>query len=152
MGLLSSATDFLYGTGRAKNAFELLNPNEPVLMATACKARQPAAPNLGAGWAFSKRSALLITEQRMLCGDWDIPIDALERVSYSSFNGVTSKGMVLTVLTRDGESYQFGLGKSEDWLKPFPTRVEADGAFGPNGVVIWMIRAAILALLFSDYL
>ena len=94
----------------------------------------------------------MVTEQRLLCGDWDIPLAETERISYRPFGGVFSRGMVLTVLMRDGKSYQFGLGKPEAWLKPFPMEVHAESSFGPNQAVLWAIRAALAALLLKDLL
>ena len=152
MGLLSSAFDFCYGTSRVETSFELLNPNEPVLVSTACKARSPAGQSLGTGWTFSRRAVLLATSQRLICGDWEMPVAEVERATCNSFNGITSRGSLLTVWMQDGSSYQFGLNKSEEWLKALPIDIEAGESFGPNAAVVWLVRAGLAALLLSELL
>ena len=151
MNVIGSATDLLYGVGGARSRFELLNPEEPVLLSAACKARHSVGSNLGNGWAFSRRGALLVTDRRLVCGDWELPFLEVEQLTYNPFHGVFSEGVVLTARMQDGKSYQFGLGKSEEWVKSLPVEVEAGERFGRSLAVTWTLRVAVVVLLAQEF-
>lgn len=150
---ISESVDGLYGTRGAIARFERNHPHEPVLSACACKGRkaEPGAA-LEKGWGLARRAVLLVTERALRCGDWEIPFDSIERLSYSSFQGIFSSGLVLSAETREGECYQFGTNKNSSWLEQFPVEAVEGPEFKVSALRVWAVRIGVAVMLVETLL
>ena len=78
--LLKGLVDLIYGTGRVRRKFELNNPNERVLAADASKCIVTTTNQdiqRGMDWVTSQRAVVMLTDQKIVCGKWTIPLDTI---------------------------------------------------------------------------
>lgn len=146
---LRRLTNLLYGTPRAVSRFLARYPDEDVLAAGATKARVFSERNdevqRSLGWATARRASLILSQKRLICGDWNIPLDSIDSSSYLRLSRRWSKALVLRVHTKDAKSYQFGLSHDEAWLtqNALPAAVEDGHITFSKGALVW--RLMILA-------
>jgi len=110
--ILKGFVDLIYGTGRVRQKFELENPNEKVLAADASKGIMTATNQdiqLGVDWVTSQRAIIMLTENKIICGKWTIPLDAILEAQLIKFNSLFGSGQVLKIHTKDEKNYQFGM-------------------------------------------
>ena len=110
---LKSLTDLMYRTKRTRRKFELDNPDEVVLAADASKGIIATDHNLQRGpqWITSQRAVILLTDKRIICGKWTIPLDTISFASLLTYG----TGQVLMLETNTGEKYQFGMQYNPEW-------------------------------------
>ena len=116
--ILKGFVDFVYGTGRVRRKFELNNPNENVLASDACKGIVTTTNQeiqRGLDWVTSQRAVVLLTDKKIICGKWIIPLDTISRVELIKINSLFGSGQVLKISKKDGESYQFGMQLNPEW-------------------------------------
>lgn len=116
--LLKRLVDLIYGTGRAIRKFELNNPNEKVLAADASKGIVTTTNQdiqRGLDWVTSQRAVVMLTDKKIVCGKWTIPLDNIATAQLVKINSLFGVGQVLKVRTTDEKNYQFGMQLNPEW-------------------------------------
>lgn len=116
--ILKGLVDLIYGTRRVKRKFELNNPNEKVLAADASKGIMTTTNQdiqRGLDWVTSQRAVVMLTDKKIICGKWIIPLDTIATAKLVKINSLFGGGQVLKVYTTDGKNYQFGMQINPDW-------------------------------------
>ncbi|MBL7884236.1 MAG: hypothetical protein JNL69_09215 [Bacteroidia bacterium] len=116
--LLKGLVDQIYGTGRARRKFERENPNEKVLAADASKGIVTTTNKgiqRGLDWVISQRAVILLTDKKLVCGKWAIPLDTISTAQLLKINSLFGGGQVLKVRTTDDKNYQFGMQLNPEW-------------------------------------
>ncbi len=116
--LLKGFVDIIYGTGRARQKFELENPNEKVLAADASKGIVTTTNQdiqRGLDWVTSQRAVVMLTEKKIICGKWTIPLDTISTAQLLKINSLFGGGQVLKVRTADDRNFQFGMQLNPEW-------------------------------------
>lgn len=127
--LLKRLIDLIYGTGRIKRKFELSNPNERVFAADASKGIMTTTNQdikRGLNWATSQRAIVMLTDQKIICGNWIIPLDTISTTQLVKINSLFGGGQVLKIQTTDDKNYQFGMQLNPEWTsqKKLPLTLE----------------------------
>ena len=126
------------------------HPDTPVLIADATKARQMEANadvKNGAGWIFSRRAVLMLTEDKLVCGDWHIPLNQIDSVSLLEVKQLFLKTHILKVQS-NGQHYQFGLPYNPSWEEQthFPLKAEATKlSFSSFSIITRIIAFLVIA-------
>jgi hypothetical protein len=113
-GILFTITNLIYLVPLIVQNFKAAHPDETVLIAAASKAQrnhdeQPV--QYGAGWVTARRAPVILTDKRLVCGDWDVPLEKViyaEMVTYGS-------GVILKIGDTDKFHYQFGMQWTSAW-------------------------------------
>jgi len=116
--LAKGLVDLIYGTGRIRRKFELDNPNEKVLAADASKGVVTTINqdiNRGLDWVTSQRAVVILSDRRIVCGKWTIPLDTVSTAQLLKINSLFGGGQVLKVQTTDDKNYQFGMQINPEW-------------------------------------
>jgi len=116
--ILKNIIDYIYGVGSAKKEFEKRFPNEKILASDATKSIKTQAEKQierGVDWVVSQRSVIILSDKRIKCGKFEIPLENIEKVEMLIFNTLFGKGQVLKVKTKDDENYQFGMQINPQW-------------------------------------
>ena len=116
--MLKGFVDLIYGTARVRRKFELNNPNEKVLAADASKGIVTTTNQdiqRGLDWVTSQRAVVLLTDKKIICGKWTIPLDTISTAQLLKINSVFGGGQVLKVQTTDDKNYQFGMQLNPEW-------------------------------------
>jgi hypothetical protein len=116
--ILKGLVDLTYGTGRVQRKFELDNPNETVLASDASKGIVTTSNQdiqRGLDWVTSQRAVVLLTENKIVCGKWTIPLDTISTAQLVKINSLFGGGQVLKVQTTDDKNYQFGMQLNPQW-------------------------------------
>jgi hypothetical protein len=101
-----------------RKKFERNNPDEKVLASDGCKGiitEQNQDIKRGTQWLASKRAVLLLTEKRIICGKWIIPLETVATARLSRIKALFMDGQVLKIQTEDGKNYQFGMQFNTEW-------------------------------------
>ena len=115
---MKGLVDLVYMTGRARRKFELDNPNEKVLAADASKGivtEKNQDIQRGLDWVTSQRAVVLLTDKKIICGKWTIPLSTISAVQLLKINSLFGSGQVLKIQTEDGRNYQFGMQFNPEW-------------------------------------
>jgi len=118
MDILKKITDFIYGTGRVRRQFSTQNPDEKVLAADASKGIMTKGNNdvkRGLDWVTSQRAVVLLTDKRIKCGQWNIPLEEIESSELIKINTTFGPGQVLKISTKDHNNFQFGMQMNKEW-------------------------------------
>lgn len=98
--------------------FESRNLGERVIVAGAAKARKMKEPDsqvrYEAGWVVSKRGVAMLTESRLTCAGWDIPLKSIKKARLLRVRQMALLAYALQVST-ETDNYQFGLMYDERW-------------------------------------
>jgi hypothetical protein len=116
--VLKELVDSIYGTEKARKRYEQLNPEERVIVADAAKGiitDQNENVSRGANWAVSQRAVLLLTQHKLICGKWTIPIAQIASCQLLKVKSILSEGAILKISTIDGINYQFGMQLNPEW-------------------------------------
>ncbi len=116
--ILKGLVDLIYGTGRVRRKFERDNPNERALAADASKGIVTTANQdiqRGIDWVTSQRAVVLLTDKKIICGKWTIPLDTIATIQLLKINSLFGSGQVLKVRTTDDKNYQFGMQLNAEW-------------------------------------
>ncbi|PIF47171.1 hypothetical protein CLU96_4220 [Chryseobacterium sp. 52] len=84
--LLKGCVDLIYGTGRVRLKFEDDNPNDKVWAADASKgivATTNQDIQRGLDWVTSQRAVVILTDQKIISGQWTIPPDTIQKTQGS---------------------------------------------------------------------
>lgn len=111
-------TNAIYLTPFWVRRFQSRHPDERVIVAGATKARKmkeaDAPIRYEAGWVVSKRAVVMLTNKRIVCAGWDIPLSSITRAELQRFRSLWTKACVLKVSTAT-DNYQFGLQYDPKW-------------------------------------
>lgn len=116
--LLKGLVDLIYGTGRARRKFELDHPTEKVLAADASKGIVTTTNQdiqRGVDWVTSQRAVVMLTNKKIICGKWTIPLDTISTAQLLKINSLFVSGQVLKIQTTDDKNYQFGMQLNPEW-------------------------------------
>lgn len=116
--ILKGLVDLVYGTGRVRRKFEQNNPNEKVLAADASKGIVTATNQdiqRGLDWVTSQRAVVLLTDKKLVCGKWTIPLETISKAQLLKINSLFGGGQVLKVQTTEDKNYQFGMQLNPEW-------------------------------------
>jgi hypothetical protein len=116
--ILKGLVDLIYGTGRVRRKFELDNPNEKVLAADASKGIATTTNQdiqRGLDWVTSQRAVVMLTDKKIVCGKWTIPLDTISIAQLIKINSLFGDGQVLKVQTTDDKNFQFGMQLNPEW-------------------------------------
>ncbi|MEQ1732732.1 MAG: hypothetical protein ABL940_03615 [Bacteroidia bacterium] len=127
--LLKRLIDLIYGTRRIKRKFELSNPSERVFATDASKGIMTTTNQdikRGLNWATSQRAIVILTDQKIICGNWIIPLDSISTAQLVKINSLFGGGQVLKIQTTDDKNYQFGMQLNPEWTsqKKLPLTLE----------------------------
>ena len=93
-------------------------------------------------WVMARRAILQVWSDRLICGDWIIPYDAIrEAVLFSIRSTFFIPGYILKVRT-DDRTYQFGLNAGRFWRGdlPFPvSRERGRLAYSPFSLIVRLV-------------
>lgn len=148
--LIKRLVDLIYGTGRAIRKFKLNNPNEMVLAADACKGIVTTTNQdiqRGIDWVTSQRAVVLLTDKKIVCGKWTIPLDTISTAQLLKINSLFGGGQVLKVQTTDDKNYQFGMQLNPEWIKQqrLPLTIEKGQVkHSPFSVIVRLIVVGYL--------
>lgn len=150
MEILKKIIDTIYGTGRVRKKYLLQNPNETVLAADASKGiitKGNKDVQRSLEWATSQRAVVLLTDKRIKCGKWDIPLDSIASAQMIKVNTVFGPGLVLKLETKNNENYQFGIQMNREWKvqNVLPLTLE-------NGSVKFSLVSIVLRLILFGFL
>ena len=110
--------NLIYLVPLAVSRFKAQEPNSQVLAAGATKARrldEDSQIQHEAGWITARRGALILTQDKLVCGSWQIPLSTISDATLLRTKGILGEGLVLKVSTTDGQHYQFGLPYDPAW-------------------------------------
>ncbi len=148
--LLKGLVDLIYGTGRVRQKFERDNPNEIILAADASKGIVTTTNQdikHGLDWVTSQRAVVLLTDKKIICGKWSIPLDTIATAQLLKIKSLFGGGQVLKVQTTDDKNYQFGMQLNPEWTsqQQLPLKLE-------KGQVKHSIFSIIVRLIAVGYL
>ncbi|UXE67184.1 MAG: hypothetical protein KA713_09295 [Chryseotalea sp. WA131a] len=116
--LVKGFVDFIYGTSRVKEKYQIDNPSETVVAADASKGivtTDNQDVRRGIDWVNSQRAVIIMTTEKIVCGKWTIPIDNISTAQLVKINSLFGGGQVLKIRTLDNTNYQFGMQLNDDW-------------------------------------
>lgn len=148
--LLKGLVDLIYGTGRVRRKFERDNPSEKVLAADASKGIVTTSNQdiqRGLDWVTSQRAVVLLTDKKLVCGKWTIPLDTISTAQLVEIKTLFGGGQVLKVQTMDGNNYQFGMQNNPEWTNQelLPLTIE-------KGQVKYSAFSILIRLIIVGYL
>lgn len=117
--ILKGFVDLFYGTGKVRRRFELDNQNENVLASDASKGIVTTTNQdiqRGLDWVTSQRSVILLTDKKIVCGKWTIPLDTISTAQLLEINSLFGGGQILKIQTKDNSNYQFGMQINPEWI------------------------------------
>lgn len=98
--------------------FKEKEPQAIVLAAGATKAQKlnrDEDVRSSVGWVTARRAVLILTNEKLVCGLWEIPLSSVAQASLLQIKGLFGKGFVLKISTNDKNHYQFGLQYDQAW-------------------------------------
>jgi hypothetical protein len=145
--LMKEFVDLLYGTARIRRNYEESNPDEKVLAADASKGIVTIGKTdvvRGATWVTSQRSVLMLTNSKIICGKWTIPIDEIQSTQLLEVTSIFGDGAVLKVQTKHGKNYQFGMQVNPEWTQQQVVPLRPEKAKVKNSVFSIVVRVAAI--------
>lgn len=118
MDILKKITDFIYGTGRVRRKYSTDHPDEKVVAADASKGimtKGDSDVKRGFDWVTSQRAVVLLSDKRIKCGQWNIPLEDIASSELVKINTTFGSGQVLKITTKDQNNFQFGMQMNREW-------------------------------------
>ena len=147
MSIINSIINIIYGTKRAVNKFKLAHPDEKVIAASGVKgvkSTPKSEVDTGAKWIVSRRAVAILTDKRIKCGDWDIPLSTINSAELINLRGLISKGQLLNISTVDKVGYQLGMQLNKDWLNSEHLKLEYVNKKIKISTFSWVMRIALV--------
>ncbi len=116
--IMKGIVDAVYGVQRVATRYQLAHPTEKAVASDACKAISTdtdAAISYGTAWLTARRAVLLLTTHKLVCGNWEIPLEAVASAQLLKIPATLGSGQVLKVATITGRNYQFGMQFNPTW-------------------------------------
>jgi hypothetical protein len=110
--------DLIYGVGRIKTNYLRSHPTEKILAADGSKGittKGDKEIERGFDWVKSQRAVVLLTDKKIKCGHWDIPLESIESAQLLKISSLFGQGQVLKLKTKDDNHYQFGMQLNPEW-------------------------------------
>jgi hypothetical protein len=150
MGILKKITDFIYGTGRVRKKYSVENPSEQIVAADASKGRMTKGNSdvkRDLGWVTSQRAVVLLTNKRLICGQWSIPLEDIFTSELVKINTTFGPAQVLKITTNKQEHFQFGMQMNTEWTEQtvLPLSIE-------KGKIKFSLVSIVLRLILLGYL
>jgi hypothetical protein len=148
--LAKGLVDLIYGTGRIRRKFELDNPNEKVLAADASKGIVTTTNQdiqRGLDWVTSQRAVVMLTDKKIVCGKWTIPLDTVSTAQLLKINSLFGGGQVLKVQTTDDINYQFGMQINPEWTSQQILPLTLEKGQVKNSVFSIVVRLIVVGYL-----
>ena len=120
MEILKKIVDFIYGTGRIRREYSAAHPGEKVVAADASKGIMTKGNTdikRGFDWVFSQRAVIVLSDKRIKCGTWDIPLDNIVTSELVKISTTFGSGQVLKITTKDQYHFQFGMQINREWVE-----------------------------------
>ena len=120
MNLSKKFTDFLYGTERVKRKFSAEHPGEIIFAADASKGiitKSNHEITRGLDWVTSQRAVVILTNKRIKCGRWNIPLEQIISAQIVKFPTTYGAAQVLKIETKNQDNYQFGMQMNKEWTE-----------------------------------
>lgn len=120
MSIINTLVDLIYGTKRVVKAYKNKYPDQEVIAASGVKAVRSTPQTeikTGAHWVTAKRAVAILTNDRIICKDWEIFHKDIKSAELIRFKSLLSKGQVLNITTNENVGYQFGMQRNTDWTK-----------------------------------
>jgi hypothetical protein len=104
------------------------------------------------GWVTARRAVLILTNDKLICDTWEIPISSIKDAKLLRIKSLFAKAFVLKVSSSDGYHYQFGLQYDSAWERQTALKLVIE-----NGkikyslfsiiyrIVVWAFLLALLA-------
>jgi len=150
VSVIGKIVNFIYGTNRVVLKFKEANPDEKVIAANgvkAIKSEPKTEVDTGAHWIVSKRAVAILTDKRIKCGNWSIPLKEITSSELVNLNGLISKGQLLNVSTANNEGYQFGMQLNKDWTKSEDLKLTYIDKEIKTSTFSWLIRIGLIVYL-----
>lgn len=149
--LLKLLVDLIYRTNQVKENYQNKNPNETVLVADASKgiltkSNQNVAH--GINWVTSQRAVIILTDTKIICGKWTIPLNTISSAELLKFNSLFGGGQVLKIQTIDNQNYQFGMQFNPEWTKQHRLALTLEKGKIKHSIFSIIVRIIAIGLLF----
>ena len=147
MSTITHFINFIYGTNRVVKKFQATHPHEKVIASSAVKAIKSTPKtevDTGAQWIVSKRTVAILTDKRIKCGDWDIPLETITSSELIPFSGLISKGQLLSISTTNNEGFQLGMQLNKDWLNQEPLNLQYVSKKLKTSTFSWVMRGVLI--------
>ena len=118
--LMKGLVDLIYGTGRIKSKYLNENPTETILAADGSKGivtTDNENIQRGLDWVTSQRAVVLLTDKKLICDKWIIPLENIKTVQLLKIHSLFGAEQVLKVQTDTEENFQFGMQINPEWTK-----------------------------------
>jgi hypothetical protein len=150
--LQKAIVDLFYGIDRVKKNYQRLNPSENILAADGAKGIKTTGDKeieTGTQWIGAKRAVIMLTDQRIKCGDWNIPLETIQTAKLLKIASLFGQGQILKIQTNDSQHYQFGMQINPAWLKQDVLPLVLEEAKVKVSTFSWIVR--VLALGYIVY-
>ncbi len=101
-----------------RRKFSLENPDEKVLAADGSKGimtKGESDVKRGLAWVTSQRAVVLLTDKRIKCRKWNIPLEEISSAKLIRINTTFGPVQVLKVTTKNQDHFQFGMQLNDEW-------------------------------------
>lgn len=150
MQLLKRISDAIYGTVRIKQQFLNDHPDETVLASDASKSVMTTSEqevSRGLNWVTSQRAVVLLTNRRLVCEQWDIPLDHIKKAQLMKYISVFGSGQVLKITTVENDNFQFGMQLNSECTEQDALPLFLEKAALKSTIVSIVLRIVLLAIL-----
>jgi hypothetical protein len=96
----------------------MTHPTETVIAADASKGIITSSDKQverGLDWVTSQRAVVILTDKKLVCGQWTIPLNEISSTKLIRVNSLFGNGQVLSVQTSDKKTFQFGMQVNSEW-------------------------------------
>lgn len=148
--ILKGLVDVIYGTGRVRRKYQNEHPTETVLAADASKGIVTTGNQdiqRGLDWITSQRAVVLLSDKKIVCGNWTIPLDSIQTVQLIEVNSLLGGGQVLKIQTKDGANYQFGMQRNPEWTNQQTLSLTQEKGQVKNSTFSIIVRIILIAYL-----
>jgi len=106
--VIKAVMDMIYNAKGKVKKYKATFPEEEVVAFGACKGIQLNAESdvsRGTHWTTAKRALFILTDQKIVLGNWEIPLQGIEKSELMVYRS----GMILKITEVEGRHHQFGL-------------------------------------------
>jgi hypothetical protein len=115
--ILKGLVDLFYRTKSVRSKFEHDNPEERVLAADGTKGiitEEESDIQRGTDWVVSKRAVILLTNKKIKCDTWEIPLENIKNAELVKVKSLYGTAQILKIKTNE-KNYQFGMQINPEW-------------------------------------
>jgi hypothetical protein len=118
MELLNKFVNIIYRTKRARQKYLKSYPSEKILAANATKGvryLENQTMMKSTDWIGSQRAVLLLTNRKIVCGKWEIPLEDINNSELIKIKTLDGPGQILKISTKNQGYFQFGMQVNRQW-------------------------------------